>query len=229
MRDKSSQAIIRIWDIWIRSFHWCLAASVIFLIISGETGFWFFDWHRNIGEFVLALLVFRIAWGLIGSSNAKLQSLISQPRLAIKHLIQLAGGNTKQERGHNAAGGWAVLVMLFFIAFQAVSGLFIADEDELIEGAFYGVLSTEQSAQLLHLHHLNARFLQIIVGVHILMVFVYLLRAKQNLITPMITGRMRWIQPSSPPTVRWAPFWVGFILALACLGMAGSLLDWFVF
>lgn len=172
------------------------------------------------------LLLFRVTWGIIGSSNAKLHTLISSPRLALNHLIQLARGTTSQERGHNAAGGWAVLVMLFFIAFQAISGVFIADEDELIEGAFYGVLSSGLSEQLLHLHHLNARFLLILVSVHVLMVFVYLLRARQNLITPMITGRMRWAQPHSPPEVRWVPFWIGLALALVCLGLMGKALGW---
>lgn len=229
MIEKSSQAIIRIWDFWIRSFHWCLAASVIFLLISGETGFQFFEWHRNVGEFVLLLVLFRIVWGIAGSSNAKLHTLVSHPRSAFNHLVHLLRGNTQQERGHNAAGGWAVLAMLLLIGFQAISGLFIADEDELIEGAFYGALGSDLSEQLLHLHHLNAELLLILVGVHVLMVFVYLFRAKQNLIIPMITGRMRWTQQLAVPEVRLAPAWLGFVLALVCLGVVGFSLGWFAF
>ena len=141
-----------IWDIWIRVFHWSFAATVIFLLVSGETGFLFFDWHKFVGEFVLALLLFRIVWGFVGSSNARLIVLFVNPQRAINHLLHLIRGGVSQERGHNAAGGWAVVVMLVLIAFQAISGLFIADEDELIEGAFYGSVDYGISERLLQMH-----------------------------------------------------------------------------
>jgi len=221
--------LIRVWDGWTRSFHWCFAAAVIFLLFSGETGFLFFEWHKQIGEFVLLLLLFRVLWGTFGSSNARLFSLVSNPKHALSHLAKLIRGKVYQERGHNAAGGWAVLLMLLLVGFQAVSGLFIADEDELIEGTFYGLLGSDITDQLLQLHHLNAKFLMALVGTHIFMVFFYLLRAKQNLIKPMITGRMSWTQSGSAPPVNWVPFPVGLVLFFVCLGVVGWGLGWFRF
>ena len=44
---------VRIWDIWVRLFHWSFAISVVFMLISGGTGWLFFDWHRTIGEWVM--------------------------------------------------------------------------------------------------------------------------------------------------------------------------------
>jgi len=222
----SSGTSIRIWDIWIRTFHWLLAVAVGFLLLSGETGFMFTDWHRQAGEFVLALLLFRIVWGTVGSSNARLSSLFHHPRHALTHLRHLVQAKVPQERGHNPAGGWAVVILLLLLSFQAVSGLFIADEDELIEGAFYGAVSSGLTERLLDLHHTVAELLMILVGVHVLMVFVYLFRAGQNLITPMITGRMQWLAAITPPEIKFIRNVYGLFLFAACLAMVGFVLGW---
>ena len=227
MDGNKTNVKTRIWDIWIRVFHWSLVASVGFMLISGETGFLFFDWHRKIGELVLVLILFRLIWGFIGSSNARLIQLIVNPLRAFTHLTHVAKGSAPQERKHNAAGGWAVLIMLALISFQAISGIFIADEDELIEGAFYGSLSYDLSERLLHLHHLNADILMIIVGAHVVMVFFYLFRAGQNLIVPMITGKMRWRENEAPPEVTFANPVIGLVLAIVCFGAIGLLFGWF--
>jgi cytochrome b len=217
---------IRIWDIWVRLFHWSLVVAVVFLIISGTTGWQFFEWHRSAGEFVLALLLFRICWGVVGSSNAKLVSLLSNPLRSLAHLGHLAKGHPAPERGHNAAGGWAVLIMLALLTFQALSGLFIADEDELLEGAFYGALSSDISDQLLYLHHLNGDILKVVLGVHILMIALYAIRASQNLVTPMISGWMKWPANLQPPEVFFQRWWIGLLLAAASAAGAGWLLAW---
>lgn len=228
MAVSKSPSNTRIWDIWIRVFHWLLVFSVCFLLFSGQTGYQFFEWHRRVGEFVLALLLFRCVWGFVGSSNARLHNLMVNPVSSISHIAHLIRGRVPQERGHNAAGGWAVLLMLFLILFQAVSGLFIADEDELIEGAFYGLVDYSLSERLLQLHYLNAKALILLLAVHVLMVFLYLFRAGQNLITPMITGKMKWHnQEQELPLVQFRHPLVGLLLISLCLGLCGYFLKWY--
>ncbi len=229
MSSQTSGLMVRIWDLWIRTFHWALALSVTFMLYSGNTGFLFFEWHRRIGEFILLLIVFRILWSVLGSSNSKLLPLVAHPQRALTHLRHLISGTVPQERGHNAAGGWAVLAMLSLIAFQAISGLFIADEDELIEGAFYGAIAYDLTEQLLYLHKKNAELLMILLGVHVLMVLLYLFRAGQNLITPMITGRLRWLDKAKPPSVRFAPNWVGLVTFATCTLLIAWILGWLSF
>lgn len=177
------------WDIWIRLFHWSLVLAVGFQILSGLTGFQFYDWHGNIGEFVLALVVFRLMWGLVGSRNASLSSLFTGPRAVFSHLAHLLRRDVPAERGHNAAGGWAVLAMLAIVGVQAVTGLFIADEDEFIEGAYYGDVSSGAAALLYRVHKINANLLQTIVVLHIAMIAAYGFWGRRNLVAPMITGR----------------------------------------
>ncbi len=227
MSTEETGSRVRIWDIWIRIFHWTFAISVVFLLVNGKTGFQFYDWHRRIGELVLLLLLFRILWGLFGSSNARLVTLVTHPKKALSHLLLLTKGRLPQESGHNPAGGWAVLLMLSLVGFQAVSGLLIADEDELVEGAFYGVLNTSQSEQLLELHYLNAKFLITIVIVHVLMIFLYLFRAGQNLILPMITGKM--VNRGKIMSVKITAPWLGLVLFVASFITIGLSLGWISF
>jgi len=218
-------ATLRIWDIWIRTFHWAFAGAVLFLLLSGETGFQFFEWHKRIGELVLLLLLFRFIWGFVGSSNARLLSLVKHPREAVSHLLHLIKGQVPQERGHNAAGGWAVVIMLLLVSFQAISGLFIADEDELIEGTFYGLLDSSLSEELLHLHHLNAQLLMLLVGIHVLMILIYWLRARQNLLMPMITGKFR--STTELPAVKFESNARGLVIFVLCFALIAALLKWF--
>ena len=224
---NSAQTVaIKIWDIWIRLFHWSLAFLVVFLLISGTTGWQFYEWHRTGGEVVFALVLFRLCWGLVGSSNARLHTLFANPRSALKHLSHLFRGNPAPERGHNAAGGWAVLTMLALIAFQAGSGLLIADEEEFIEGAFYGSLSYSLSAELLQLHKMNATAIKAIVVIHVLMVLLYFIRASQNLIKPMLTGTMKWPSQRDIPSVTFQKSLIGLVILAACFITVGLMLSW---
>lgn len=218
---------IRIWDIWVRLFHWSFAVCVVFMLISGGTGWLFFDWHRTIGEWVLVLVMFRLLWGVVGSSNARLVSLLRSPRAAIKHLKALFKRRLDSERGHNAAGGWAVLLMLLLIGVQAATGFFIADEDELVEGALYGSFSSSTTDFLYQIHHINAELLQIVVIVHVVMVFVYLLFGRLNLISPMIHGSMKWLSKDVPPRVLFQENWVGVILIALTIAMVGYIANWY--
>jgi cytochrome b len=218
---------IRIWDIWVRLFHWSLVLSVAFLLLSGLTGWQFIDWHRTVGELVLALIVFRLLWGIAGSSNARLHILVRSPKAVLLHLGELCRRSSHPERGHNAAGGWAVVVMLLILTTQAITGFFIADEDELIEGALYGTLSSANTDLAYRIHKINANVIQIVIGVHVLMVLAYLLYARQNLIKPMISGWMNWPASATPAAVVFQKSWVGLLLCLLAAMAVGLLAGWF--
>lgn len=217
---------VKIWDIWIRLFHWSLAGFVLFLLVSGTTGWQFYEWHRTCGEIVLALIVFRLAWGIIGSTNARLHTLFSNPLKAFTHITELLKGKLSAERGHNAAGGWAVLTMLALIAFQAISGLVIADEEEFIEGAFYGMLSADLSYELLKLHKMNATLIKYIVLIHVVMIAIYAIRASQNLLKPMFTGAMKWPTNRDIPNVKFQHPVIGLAIAVGCFAAIGKALSW---
>ena len=222
-----SDRLIVVWDAWTRLFHWSLAAAVIFQIFSGRSGELFFDWHRYVGEFVLALIVFRLVWGLVGSNNIRLTRLLASPHAVIQHLCDLVSKRSTPERGHNAAGSWAVLLMLAITGVQAVTGLFIADEDELLEGALYGSVSADLGVILLRIHKFNADLILLVVGIHVVMVAVYLLYAGQNLVRPMVTGRMSWPGQTALPELLVRKSGVGAMCAVLSAALVGWLCGWY--
>ena len=217
--------MITVWDIWVRLCHWSLALAVTVSLVSGKTGFAFYSLHKLSGEIVLTLIAFRIAWGFVGSSTARLLPLLKSPLAAISELRSLATKRTSRRGyGHNAAGGYATLGLLLLCAVQGVTGQFIADHDSLMEGRFHGRFG-EHTTHLIHdIHHMLGGVLLAFVVIHIAMIMVYLLYAKTNLITPMITGRTSRLTDSEAndttgengksreiPDIK--PWWVGLLLA----------------
>jgi len=217
---------ILIWDVWTRLFHWSLVLCVLFLLFSGKTGNGFYDWHRYAGEAVVALLLFRLFWGVCGSTNARLSALISRPSRSIDHLLLLFRRELPPERGHNAAGGWAVLTMLVLLSIQALTGLFIADEEELLEGAFYQSISVEWSEELLSVHYFNSGLIISIVVLHALMIIVYRVWGKTNLVSAMISGRLEWPDGWQVPEIQFRHWSAGLIIAIIAFAVVGLLTGW---
>ena len=219
--------MIKVWDLWVRLFHWSLVITVGFLLVSGETGLGFFDWHKYAGEVALALVLFRLLWGVVGSSNASLLSLVVNPMVALSHLRDLLRRKPHQERGHNAAGGLAVIAMLALILVQAGTGLFIADDEGWVEGALYGVFSVDISDTLYNLHHTVADLIKLLVIVHIVMIAVYYFVGRQNLFKPMITGKMQWLGDGEAPQIRFSHPLVGLFCAVVVFIGTALLVNWF--
>ena len=91
MADKHARKI-RIWDLPVRIFHWAL---VVLLIVSYCTGRWAGDrmkFHFWSGYAILTLLIFRIAWGVLGSTTARFSDFVKGPMAGIAHLRELSAG-----------------------------------------------------------------------------------------------------------------------------------------
>ena len=74
--------------------------------------------HFLSGYSIIALLLFRVAWGFVGSETARFSHFLKSPLAALRHLARLHRREPDTEIGHNAAGGWMVLVMLVLLAVQ---------------------------------------------------------------------------------------------------------------
>ena len=68
---------VRIWDGPTRLFHWTLVALIAFSWWSAEEEH--LDWHIWSGLGVMSLLIFRILWGIAGSSTARFSSFVRGP------------------------------------------------------------------------------------------------------------------------------------------------------
>ena len=117
---------IRVWDLPTRLFHWALAACVIGLVITGKIGGATIDWHARIGYAVLALLLFRLVWGLVGGYWSRFASFIYSPGSVINYLKGKA--HPDHLIGHNPLGAGSVFAMLLVLLAQVGTGLVSDDE-----------------------------------------------------------------------------------------------------
>ncbi|MBN8893050.1 MAG: hypothetical protein BGP12_17515 [Rhodospirillales bacterium 70-18] len=213
------QLPMRVWDGPTRLFHWAIVLLVTFSYVSIRLGW--MDWHMRSGEAVLALLIFRLAWGVVGSQTARFSQFLRGPGAVLGHLRHFARREPDTQVGHNAAGGWMVLAMLGLLLAQAVSGLFANDVDAFVTGPLAGRVSDATGTAALALHYQVFTFIKIIVVLHVAAVLAYAVVKRHNLVRPMITGKKRL------PAATRAPRMASPVLA-AALFVAAAALVWVV-
>ncbi|MFY7961186.1 MAG: cytochrome b/b6 domain-containing protein [Elsteraceae bacterium] len=181
---------VRVWDFPTRAFHWSLAALVGFSWYSGDRAGPWLEWHFWSGYAVLALLLFRVAWGFVGGAWARFSSFLRGPGAAIHHIRDLFSPRDMRDIGHNPIGGWMVLAMLLILFAQVAMGLFISDSDMgLTSGPYADYVSDALRSRLLSLHGLNGKLILLLIAAHVSAVVIYLIWKGENLIGAMITGR----------------------------------------
>ena len=178
---------VPVWDLPTRAFHWGLVILVAVAIVTAKLDR--MDAHMLAGQAILALLLFRLVWGLIGSQTARFSDFVKGPRAVLGYAAGLRRPDKgRPVLGHNPMGGLMVLVLLAVLMAQAISGLFTSD-DILVDGPLVPLAASATVKALSTLHRLVADGILVLIGVHVAAVLVYLVVKKENLIRPMITGR----------------------------------------
>lgn len=201
-----------VWDLPVRLTHWLIAGLVAFSWWTAEINN--LQWHSWSGYALLVLLIFRICWGFVGSSNARFSHFLKGPKAVAAYASQLFSRSTPVSAGHNPLGGWSAMVLWVLLLAQIVLGLFSEDVDGLASGPLSYLVSFETGRWAAETHDLLFNVLLAFIALHIAAVFFYLLYKKQNLIHPMITGRSS-IELSEAPRI--APCWkavLGLIIAV---------------
>lgn len=173
------------WDIPTRVFHWLLFVLVLAAIATALQGGNMMVWHGFIGQLILGLVVFRLAWGVVGSTYAQLGDLVP----GIGDIIRYQRGDW-QGVGHHPIGALVSLLLLAVLFVQAILGLF-ANDDIAFRGPFNPLISQETGEFMTGLHRQNLWLILGLVGVHVLAVLYLAFVRKENLIRPMITGWKR--------------------------------------
>ena len=206
---------VRVWDLPTRLFHWLLVALVAGSFASGKIGGNAMIYHEWCGEAILALLIFRIVWGFIGSAPSRFGTFLAGPSTVFRYALTLLRRDEDHHLSHNPLGGWSVMAMLLVLLIQAGTGLF-ANDDIFIEGPLYKWVSKATSDRLTSIHHFNHDVIIVLVAVHVAAVLFHLVYKKENLIIPMITGRKTW-EGFPKAEITPAPLWRA---ALAAAGAA---------
>jgi len=211
MNDSARAARrVRVWDLPVRLFHWTLVVLLATSWISAEIGGNAMQIHEWSGMSVLALVLFRLAWGFLGSTHARFASFVRSPMEALRYGRTLFGAHSPRHLGHNPLGGWMVLALLVNLAVQAGTGLF-ANDDIMIEGPLAVHVSKDTSDLLTQVHEISFNVLLVLVALHIAAALFYLVFKRENLIGPMITGS-KTVNDDGGPPYQGGPMWLAALL-----------------
>lgn len=192
--NEKTKPTIKVWDLPLRIFHWVLAALVCFSVLIAEFGdLDTMEWHFYSGYTVLALLLFRFAWGFTGTHYARFSQFLTSIGAALSYLRHFPSAPVTA--GHNPAGGWMVLVMLFALLAQASLGLFSTD-DILYEGPLAHWVSAFWQDKATYLHHLGSKLILLLVALHLLAIAAHRIVKGESLISAMWHGRKTGIGTS---------------------------------
>ena len=183
------QTEINVWDPLVRLFHWML---VIAFGVAWLTEDEWMTLHSYAGYLIVALLLFRLFWGVIGPRHARFSDFVKSPSAVIGYLKDLTKLRAKRYIGHNPAGGAMIVALLICLVMTTLTGLLAygATGSGPLNGMF--VMSASFGSEWLEeVHEFFANFTLLLVVVHVGGVAFESLLHKENLVRSMFTGTKR--------------------------------------
>ncbi len=115
--SASTRLTVRVWDPFVRIFHWSLVALFIVAFVTGDE---IEQMHVAVGYTIAGLVAARIVWGFFGSRHARFSDFVRPPAEILDYMRQAIRGRAPRYIGHNPAGGLMTLALLGMII--AISG-----------------------------------------------------------------------------------------------------------
>lgn len=209
---------VRVWDLPIRLFHWAIVLLIPAMWWAAEEEK--IELHIQLGQIMLGLILFRILWGVLGSSTARFSGFVRGPR---KLLAYLRGA--KAGIGHNPLGALSVLAMLAALAVQVGLGLFASDEDGLYQGPLSYHVSAETAETLTERHEMWFNVILVLIALHLAAILYHLLVKRDDLVTPMIKGTRKAAAEGEAAMVP-APLWRFLAAAGLAIGATLAIFNW---
>jgi len=178
---------VPVWDWPVRLFHWAVVGLVVVAVVTAKIGGNAMEWHMRAGMTILALVLFRILWGLAGSRHARFASFVRGPGAVVAYAKSIARRSHEVHVGHNPLGGWSVIALLAVLLAQATTGMF-SNDDIATDGPLVRFVTKDTSDAITSLHHLNLWILAALVAAHVGAVAFHLVALRENLIPPMLSG-----------------------------------------
>lgn len=198
---------IKVWDTFIRTFHWSLVILFFTAYLTGDEENML---HIYAGYGVLGLLIFRVIWGFIGTRYARFSDFIFGPQATRQYISSIVSRKPVRYIGHNPLGGWMIIMLLAVLGAISWSGL------ELYATEGHGPLANKEIAMIQaaqadedhnehkdghegkpeskghklweEVHEIISNFTLILVFLHIVGVIFGSVLHRENLVRAMITG-----------------------------------------
>ncbi|RTZ58026.1 MAG: cytochrome B [Gammaproteobacteria bacterium] len=209
---------VKVWDLFIRVFHWSL---VILFVVTYFTGEEENTLHIYAGYAIGVLIVARFVWGFVGPKHAQFSDFVRRPSEVTGYMMAMLSGKAPHYDGHNPAGGYMVVALLTMIAVTTITGLKVygeegygplagdmsvitvayadadadADDDDEREGYENREEDEHESGEgesgeefWEEIHEVAANITMLLIILHILGVIVSSRMHRENLVKAMITG-----------------------------------------
>lgn len=162
-----------IWDLFVRLFHWSLVACFAgnALVIDDSS-----DLHQWVGYAVVALVLARLLWGLVGSRYARFSSFPPSPGAALGQAQDMVQGKRRIHLGHTPLGALMIYNLLLVMLLIGLTGYMMTTM------AYFGVKWVEET------HEVLVTWAEISVFAHIAAVIWESKRTGVNLPRAMVTG-----------------------------------------
>ncbi|MBR0773692.1 cytochrome b/b6 domain-containing protein [Bradyrhizobium diazoefficiens] len=174
--NRTPSRTVEVWDIPLRLWHWALAICVLAAWFTPTV---YDRTHRIVGYAVLALLAFRLVWGVLGSRYSRFRMVGVRLRAAPRYLLNLRRGITGRYIGLNPAGTLMLVALLVALAVSTITGAMS------VTVTFFGVWWVEDT------HAWSSDAVIVLVVLHVAGVVLMGILQRENLIRAMFTGRKR--------------------------------------
>jgi cytochrome b len=171
-----SKPPVRVWDAFVRIFHWSLVALFIIAFLTGDE---IEGVHIAAGYAIAGLVALRIAWGFVGSRHARFGDFMKSRSETLAYMRKAIRGRAPRFLGHNPAGALMTLALLGMLiaisgtGFMMTTDVFWGAEwvEDLHKGLVYATLG--------------------LIALHVAGVLVSSVAHRENLVKAMITGLKR--------------------------------------
>ena len=174
---RHSPPMARVWDPFVRVFHWSLVTSFAVAWFSPQTTP--ATLHYWAGYAAASLIMLRLIWGFLGTPHARFSSFVRHPRTVIRYVQDILKGREARYIGHNPAGGAMVLALMAMMVGTSLTGWMMTTD------RYFGVAWVET------VHELASHALLVLILAHLGGVALASYRHRENLVRAMVSGRKR--------------------------------------
>lgn len=164
---------VRVWDPFVRVFHWSLVGCVLlnqFVLDDGKLA------HRWAGYTAAALVLARLVWAVVGTRHARFADWFPTPARLRTHVAALLRGETPHHLGHSPLGALMMLALMVLVLALTTTGWLQTTD------AFWGDEWLEE------VHEVLANTLMLAAGLHALAAIILSRLERVRLVRAMFTG-----------------------------------------
>ncbi len=178
---------VKVWDVFVRFFHWAVAALLAVVFLTEED---FLPVHAAAGYVILFLVAGRVVWGFIGTPHARFADFVHPIRRTADYLKDALRFRHRRTLGHNPVAGMMILAIIFFVVMAAFTGVIVygAGEHAGPLAAMLAPYGWRYADALKEVHEFFATGAIVLAGLHVAAAIFESLHFKENLVLAMITG-----------------------------------------